>query len=253
MAHLGEHPQDHGMSGFANGDRYQSARPDYPNDAVTFLVESLGIDNDAHVLDLGAGTGIFTGQLIPFCERITAVEPTAGMRDVLRQRLPTVTVLDGRDVNIPLENATIDCVVVAQAFHWFDAPVALEEIHRVLVDGGRLGVLWNERDESVEWVAELGRAMQWPIRQPYKVGQDFAPILASGPFVNVERRKFAHRQILNRDGLMQRVLTTSYIAAMDVDEQQLLLQDVNEVVKQLPETIELPYVTDVYRATAMLR
>ena len=153
MANLAEHPHDHGTSGFADGNRYQSARPDYPNDAVTYLVQSLGIDDDAHVLDLGAGTGIFTGQLIPFCSKITAVEPTPGMREVLSKRLPIVNVLDGRDTAIPLESATVDCVIVAQAFHWFDAPVALEEIHRVLVEGGRLGVLWNERDESVPWVA----------------------------------------------------------------------------------------------------
>ena len=253
MANLAEHPREHGTSGFADGERYQSSRPDYPHDAVAFLVQSLGIDDDANVLDLGAGTGIFTGQLIPFCAQIIAVEPTPGMRDVLSQRLPTVKVLDGRDTAIPLDSATVDCVVVAQAFHWFDAPVALEEIHRVLVEGGRLGVLWNERDESVPWVAELGEAMRWPTHQPYKVGQDFTPVLESGPFINIERRKFSHRQVLDHDGLFQRVLTTSYIAVMDDSERALVMRDVKRVVDRLPEVVELPYVTDVYRATAMLR
>jgi SAM-dependent methyltransferase len=164
-----------------------------------------------------------------------------------------VNVLDGRDVAIPLEDAAVDCVVVAQAFHWFDAPVAMEEIHRVLVDGGRLGVLWNERDESVSWVADLGEAMRWPTHQPYEVGQDFTPVLLSGPFINIERRKFSHRQILDHEGLRQRVLTTSYIAVMDDDEQRTVMRAVQKVMDQLPETIELPYVTDVYRATAVLR
>jgi len=250
---LAEHSEHHATSGFDDGARYQSARPDYPLDAVTFLVDSLGIEEDLHVLDLGAGTGIFTGQLVPFCANITAVEPTAGMRKVLSERLPGVRVLDGRDAAIPLQDASVDCVVVAQAFHWFDAPVALEEIHRVLVDGGRLGVLWNERDESVPWVAELGAAMRWPTYQPYEVGQDFTPILSTGPFVNIERRQFNHRQVLDHEGLMQRVLTTSYIAVMEDDEQRAVMNDVKRVVDPLPETIELPYVTDVYRATAMLR
>ena len=250
---MAEDPKDHGTSGFSDGERYQKARPDYPHDAVSFLVDTLGIDDDAHVLDLGAGTGIFTGQLIPYCANITAVEPTPGMRDILSERLPTVRVLSGRDVAIPLESATVDCVVVAQAFHWFDAPVALEEIHRVLVDGGRLGVLWNERDESVAWVADLGEAMRWPIHQPYQVGQDFTPVLASGPFVNIERRKFAHRQALDHEGLLQRVLTTSYIAVMEDEERRTVMRDVQRVVEALPEVIELPYVTDVYRATAIVR
>jgi SAM-dependent methyltransferase len=253
MANLAEHPLQNGTSGFGDGERYQSARPDYPNEAVTFLVHSLGIDDDAHVLDLGAGTGIFTSQLIPFCAKITAVEPTPGMRDVLSARLSSVNVLEGRDSAIPLESASVDCVVVAQAFHWFDAPVALEEIHRVLVDGGRLGVLWNERDESVPWVAELGEAMRWPTHQTYEVGQDFSSTLESGPFINVERRRFTHRQALDHEGLFQRVLTTSYIAVMDEAERALLMRDVASVVDPLPDLIELPYVTDVYRATAMLR
>ena len=253
MSSLTEHPHDHATSGFGDGERYQLARPDYPFDAITYLVDSLGIDEDVHVLDLGAGTGIMTGQLMPYCATITAVEPTPGMREVLSKRLPTVKVLDGRDVAIPLDDATVDCVVVAQAFHWFDAPVAMEEIHRVLVDGGRLGVLWNERDESVSWVADLGEAMRWPIYQPYAVGQDFTPVLASGPFVNIERRKFSHHQRLDHEGLLQRVLTTSYIAVMDDEEQRTVMRDVQVVVDQLPDTITLPYVTDVYRATAQLR
>lgn len=250
---MAEHSRDHGMSGFADGERYQASRPNYPHDAVAFLVDSLGIEADAHVLDLGAGTGIFTGQLLPYCERITAVEPTSGMRNVLKKRLPSVNVLDGRDIDIPLENGSVDCVVVAQAFHWFDAPVALEEIHRVLVEGGRLGVVWNERDESVPWVADLGQAMDWPTRRPYDVGQDFTTVLAAGPFVNIERRKFSHHQVLDHERLFQRVLSTSYIAVLDDEEQSSVMKEVRRVVDPLPETIELPYVTDVYRATAILR
>jgi len=142
---------------------------------------------------------------------------------------------------------------VAQAFHWFDAPVALEEIHRVLVDGGGLGLVWNERDESVDWVAALGRAMQWSQHQPYEVGSDFTPVIAAGPFVNVERKKFAHAQMLDHDGLVQRVLTTSYIAVMDVDERDALMREVTAVIRELPDPVSLPYVTDAYRATAMLR
>ncbi len=253
MANLGEQPDDLASSGFSDGERYHRARPDYPRDAVKFLVDSMGIDNDAHVLDLAAGTGKFTEQLLPFCDMITAVEPTPGMRNVLSARLPTVKVLDGRDVDIPLEDASVDCVVVAQAFHWFDAPAALEEIHRVLVEGGRLGVLWNERDESVPWVAELGKVMHWPTRQLYPVGQDFTAVLASGPFLNIERRKFVHRQVLDHEGLIERVLSTSYVAVMDDEEQSSVIRDVKRVVDPLPAIFELPYVTDVYRATAMLR
>lgn len=248
-----EDSNDPGTAGFADGERYQSSRPDYPADAVLFMVEALGIEPDCHVIDLGAGTGIFTEQLLSFGPRVTAVEPASGMREVFTRRLPGVTVLDGSDANIPVESGSVDCVVAAQSFHWFDAPVALEEIHRVLVEGGRLGLVWNERDESVPWVAELSRAMRWDVLQPYEVGRDFTEVVAAGPFLNVERRTFTHRQVLDHERLRQQVLSTSYIAVMDDTEQFALMDRVASVLTSLPDPVTMPYVTTVYRATAMLR
>jgi SAM-dependent methyltransferase len=194
---------DLGTAGFSDGERYQTSRPAYPPEAVAYLVETLGITERSHVLDLGAGTGIFTGQLVPYGPRITAVDPAAGMREVLARRLPTVEVLEGRDVDIPLASGCVDCVVVAQAFHWFDAPRALEQIHRVLAEGGGLGLIWNERDQTVGWVADLERAMRWPQLQPYDVGRDFTAVLAAGPFEDVERRTFNFRQVARARALDQ--------------------------------------------------
>ena len=245
-------PANLGTDGFADGERYQSARPSYPSEAVAFLVESLAITAGSHVLDLGAGTGIFTELLVPFGARITAVDPVPGMRDVLTLRLPGVEVLDGRDVASPLATSSVDAVVVAQAFHWFDAEPALREIHRVLVAGGGLGLIWNERDESVPWVAQLGRAMRWPEHQPYRVGMDFTPVLAAGPFDRIERRTFRYEQLLDHELLRRRVLTTSYIAVMPDGERDELMRDVDEVLDTLPEAVVLPHVTSAYRASATI-
>jgi len=241
---------DLGTAGFADGERYQSARPSYPSEAVEFLVETSGVTAGSHVLDLGAGTGIFTELLVPFGPRITAVEPALGMRDVLKRRLPTVDVLDGRDVAIPLTTSSVDVVVVAQAFHWFDADLAMKEIHRVLVTGGGLGLIWNERDETVPWVAQLGRAMRWPENQPYRVGMDFTHVLASGPFERIERRTFRYEQVLDHELLRQRVLTTSYVAVMPDDDRAALMRDVDEVIRTLPDIVMLPHVTTAYVANA---
>jgi ubiquinone/menaquinone biosynthesis C-methylase UbiE len=160
--------------------------------------------------------------------------------------------LEGSDVSIPLDDHSVDAAFVAQAFHWFDAPRALEEIHRVLVPQGGLGLIWNERDESVEWVKELSRAMQWDTRQPYEVGKDFTDVILAGPFSGVERVVFAHSQLLSREGLLQRVLTTSYIATMEQEERDRLIASVQEVADQLVEPIVLPYITTAYTARAIL-
>jgi len=236
--------------GFANGERYNAARPDYPVEALEYFVATFGLTQATHALDLGAGTGIFTRQLLPLVGRVTAVDPSASMRASLEASGAEVDVLEGSDVAIPLGDASVDVAFVAQAFHWFDAPRALDEIHRVLVPSGGLGLIWNERDESVEWVAELSRAMLWDVKQPYRVGTDFAEVVARGPFVNVERVKFRHSQTLSREGLYQRVMTTSYISALDGEPLDALMKNVAVVVEQLPEPIILPYITDVYSARA---
>jgi SAM-dependent methyltransferase len=240
------------VRGFANGPLYNSARPDYPIEAVEYLVLTLHLDTSSRVIDLGAGTGIFSRQMLPFVGKLTAVDPSASMRESLIAESPAVEVLEGSDVAIPLQDHSVEAVFAAQAFHWFDAPRALVEIHRVLTKGGGLGLIWNERDESVEWVHDLGRAMHWHEEQPYEVGTDFSKAVAAGPFTDVVRVQFPHAQTLTRDGLYQRVLTTSYISIMEDGPRAELMKEVQQVVEKLSEPFVLPYVTEVYTATADL-
>jgi SAM-dependent methyltransferase len=239
-----------GPAGFEDGARYDGARPDYPETALDWIADGLGLGGSSRVLDLGAGTGIMTRQLARRVGSVVAVEPSPGMREVLAGSLPGVEALDGAAEAIPLPDASVDAVVVAQAFHWFDPGPALGEIHRVLVPGGGLALVWNERDESVEWVAALSRAMRWDVEMPYEVGRDFTAVVAAGPFRGVERAEFAHHQTLSRDGLYRRVETTSYIAAMTDAQRAPVMAAVARVVEALDEPITLPYVTAAYRARA---
>lgn len=243
-------PDDLGNEGFANGALYDRARPDYPVTALNYFAEALGLHPRMSVVDLGAGTGIFSRQVRPYVGHVIAVEPSASMRDALRAQSPDIEVRDGSDVDIPLASASVDAVFVAQAFHWFDAPRALREIHRVLTRAGGLGLIWNERDESVAWVHELSKAMQWDTRQPYEVGRDFRSVIAQGPFVDVDRAVFRQTQTLTHDGVYERVLSTSYISVMDERSRDRLMEQVRRVVSTLEEPLELPYVTSVYSARA---
>jgi SAM-dependent methyltransferase len=239
-----------GDRGFADGDAYDAARPDYPADALGWIVETLPLGATSRVLDLGAGSGIFTRQIRPRVGSVVAIEPSAGMREALARRAGDVEVLDGRDVDIPLPDGSVDAVTAAQAFHWFDHPRALEEIHRVLVPGGGLALIWNERDEGVEWVQRLGEAMHWNVAAPYRVGTDWREVVARGPFADCRRREFAHHQRLTHDGIVSRVLTTSYVTLMDEASRAAVIARVREVIAELPDPLDLPYVTDVYVARA---
>jgi ubiquinone/menaquinone biosynthesis C-methylase UbiE len=108
-------------------------------------------------MDLGAGTGKFTPLLVATGASVVAVEPVDAMRAQLLSNLPTVTALAASAQALPLADASVDAVLCAQAFHWFATPAALREIGRVLKVGGKLGLVWNVRDESVDWVAAITR------------------------------------------------------------------------------------------------
>ena len=211
---------------------------------LALLAGELGIGPGRRVLDLGAGTGKLTRLLLGTGAGVVAVEPDAAMR----ARLPAAAdVLDGAAESVPLPDASIDAVTVAQAFHWFEPSAALAEIARVLRAGGGLGLVWNERDESVPWVAELGRIFDWPTLRPYAKDTDWAAVVAaSGRFTPVSHRTFAHEQLLDEDALVDRVLSTSYVATWDAGRRADVARRVRALVAGFPAGIRLPYVTDVY-------
>ena len=139
---------------------YEIGRPAYPAEAIERLVAELGIEDGTRVLDLAAGTGKLTRMLVPTGAFVVAVEPVDGMRAELTRSLPGVQARAGTAEAIPLPDGSVDAVVVGQAFHWFDGDAALAEIHRVLRPGGRLGLIWNVKDESVDWIEKLGGIME---------------------------------------------------------------------------------------------
>ncbi len=144
--------------GFERGaDDYVAARPGYPAGVVDLLAADLGLGPGADVLDLAAGTGKLTVDLVARGARVVAVEPVVAMRERLLRDVAGIEVRDGTAEALPLEDASVDLVTVAQAFHWFDAPAALAEIRRVLRPGGGLALIWNVRDETVGWVQGAGR------------------------------------------------------------------------------------------------
>jgi SAM-dependent methyltransferase len=142
-----------------------------------------------------------------------------------------------------------DAVVVAQAFHWFDAPVALAEIARVLRPGGWLGLIWNERDETDPMVAELVRISKWDRSAPYPVGMDFGSVIGrSGLFGPVERTKYGWVQWLERGTFVDQVASRSYVQVLAPEDQRVLLDQVAAFAATLTEPIALPYIADLFCA-----
>ena len=231
------------VTGFGAGaGAYAKGRPSYPADALGYLVERCEIGPGRTVVDLGAGTGIFTALLLDTGADVVAVEPVESMR----RRIPTTArVLDGTAESIPLDGGSVDAVVVAQAFHWFRHDEALAEIARVLRPGGHLALVWNRRDESESWVDRMSDVIKWRANQVSEYDRtDWPGIIGrSGRFGPVEHRTFAWTHVIDRALLAERVRSVSYVAAMDEAQRAPIVDEVLTLVDGFPETFPLPYNT----------
>jgi SAM-dependent methyltransferase len=231
----------------AAADVYERARPQYPRQAVDWLLPPAA----RRVLDLGAGTGKLTRGLAGRGLDVTAVEPSDGMRAELARVLPGVTVLAGSAEAIPLGPGTADAVLVAQAWHWVEPARAVPEVARVLVPGGRLGLIWNVRDERVDWVAELSRIIH-PDKRVVDDNASDAPVVGP-PFGPLERLDVEWVSPATPAGLIDLVSSRSYFITMEPAERAARLRRVRELLDTHPDLagaaeFGLPYVTRCYRA-----
>ena len=224
----------------AVADVYAVARAGYPVEAVRFCLPPYA----RHVLDLGAGTGKLTSVLLDLGLEVTAVEPDEAMRAHID---PRATVLAGTAEDVPLADASVDAVLVGQAWHWFDPQAATASVLRVLRPGGTLGLLWNVLDDSSGWpldVAELvGMEDRLSLLAPEQTNpHDGAEAL--GPW---SRHLFRHVQPADTDLVVANVASRSVVIMQPTESRLALLDRVRAV---LPEgELEVPWVTDTWRAT----
>ncbi|OPA84972.1 SAM-dependent methyltransferase [Pseudomonas fluorescens] len=232
---------------------YAQGRPDYPRQLTGWLAETLHIDAHSTVIDLGAGTGKFTRMLSTLAPTLIAVEPVAAMGAQLRKLLPDVRLLNGTAESIPLEAASADALVCAQAFHWFSTEAALAEIHRVLKSDGRLGLVWNVRDESVDWVAAITEIItpyegDTPRFHTGRWRDAFTGELFSPP----EMTCFPYQHVGSpQEVIMDRFLSVSFIAALPADEKATVTAQLQALIDTHPDlkgrdTVAFPYQTQAY-------
>lgn len=233
---------------------YERSRPSYPPDAVAWLVEHLGIAPGAVVLDLAAGTGKLTRLLLPTGASVVAVEPVPGMRRLLRRLLPGVPALAGTAEALPIRAACVDAACAAQAFHWFDADRAFAELRRVLRPGGRVGMLWNARDRSVDWVDRVWTVMDRVERRaPWRDHENWRDsALGERPgFGPLHRATFRHEQATTPEGVVERIRGVSHVAVLDPAEREDVLAEVRGILADHPDTqkraeLRIPYRVDCY-------
>jgi SAM-dependent methyltransferase len=220
----------------SSAEAYERGRPGYPAEAVEWLRERLDLGQGRRVIDLAAGTGKLSRALAATGAEVVAVEPVEEMRALIDAPIRSV---EGTAERIPLPDSSADAVTVAQAFHWFDGEAALAEIHRVLRPGGHLVLVWN-----VRLLDDPGQAAVEELISPYtgeiprhRSGEWRKPIEASEKFGPLEERGFPNDQSLDADVLVDRVASTSAIAALDTAEREALLERVRALAAGGPVTL----------------
>jgi SAM-dependent methyltransferase len=229
-------------------DVYERARPEYPADAVAWLVDQLDLRAGRTVLDLGAGTGKLTRALLPSGAHVIAVEPGEKMLGELRRVLPGIEALVGAAEAIPLGDGTVDAITVGQAFHWFRHDEAIPELHRVLRPDGGVGLIWNARDRDRGDVSRLLEDFVPPHRAAPGSWSD--QLKASDLFGSVEERRFHFTQTLDADALVDRLLSISFVAAAPEPKRVALQRNVRAFVAEQGGEVELRYATEVYVSRA---
>jgi SAM-dependent methyltransferase len=236
----------HSFGGVAQA--YERGRPSYPAQAVRWM---LG-DQPRSVLELGAGTGKLTRVLLELGHDVHPTDPDPAMLALLEEHLPGTRSAVASAEDIPLADASVDAVIAAQAFHWFDLDLALPEIARVLRPGGRICLVWNQRDEKIPWVRRLGALIgtQEQLRDPAQ------SLIFSELFGFVEEDDFSHWQTIDRRTLQDLVLSRSNIAVLDEAGRAAKLAEVVAFYDDFGrgmDGMQLPYVTRCFRANVLDR
>jgi SAM-dependent methyltransferase len=254
----------------AEAAAYDRARPSYPPDAVAWLTASLGIGPGRQVVDLAAGTGKLTALITGAGSNLVAVEPVAAMRARLRDRLPEVAVIAGVAESLPLAAASVDAVLVAQAFHWFRAGAAMAELRRVLRVGGRLALIWNARERGIGWIDQVWSVMDRVERHapwrdhPAEAGRP-GPGATTRTMRSVEaylagadgmswspwvEAAFSHVHFGTHEDVVDRIRSVSYVAALPPRDQRAVLDEIRAILREHPETAASETVGIPYRVDA---
>src|SRR3954454_17109320 len=199
-------------------------------------------DQARTVLDLGAGTGKLTQRLLELGLDVSAVEPLDEMRALIPAPARSMF---GTAEAIPLSHASVDAVVVGQAFHWFDAAKALPEMARVLRPGGTVGLLWNMDDDRVPWVSQLCDLTGSEARASAVVADPNPPYAAQPDLSTPEHGVFDYNEDYDLDRLLAVIASRSQTILLPPADRETLLDAVRSLAPPAP--FSFPSVCECWR------
>ncbi len=240
------------MSFGAQAGAYEAGRPDYPRDAVAWLLEPVTGDRPPRVADVGAGTGKLSRVAVALGATVTAIDPDEAMLEALRVAVPGVPTRVGTAERLPLPDESQDAVILGQAWHWVDPVVGSREIARVLRPGGVLGLIWNIRDETTPWVRRLTEIMRASRAEQALAGD--GPTVGT-PFTDLTRAEWTWNRPMTRQMLLDMARSRSYVITAAQEEKAriekglaALCDEIGAGSSEAGLTFDLPYVARAYRS-----
>jgi SAM-dependent methyltransferase len=231
-------------------ETYARARPSYPDAAVDWLLAELG--GPSRVVEIGAGTGKFTAQLVERDVEVIAVEPVAAMRHCLSALGPLVTALDATAEHLPFETESVGSLVASQSLHWADVATALAEFSRTLAQSGATGLIWNFRDTDMDWQRDLDALLSELRRDaPHSRDGRWEHAVDASAFEIAASKTWRWSFATDQAGVLDRVRSVSYVAAMPESDQLRVDDRVRELLHEhgldsTAEPFDFPYVTEAY-------
>ena len=226
---------------FGNAAReYERGRPRWPAELIDRVVAELELSPEATVLDLGAGTGKLTRDLVPRFGRVIAVEPDAAMRAVLEEVVPDAEACAGSAEAIPVEAGAVAAVFTAEAFHWFASDQTVGEIVRVLRPGGGFAIFWNVEFGDAE--PPMGAAVDAVLDEAFVRGGapgigkvlsgEWRKPLEASPFGPLHEAEFERYVTRDRDQWVANMLSVSSIASQPADARAALAARLSELIPE---------------------
>jgi len=222
---------------------YQQGRPDYPRESIDWVLADVAADG--LVVDVGAGTGKLSQVIAATGRPVVAVDPDPKMLE----RIVGIETRQGSGEQLPFPDGAAAAITFGQAWHWVDPVRGSAEVGRVLQAGGVLGLIWNVRDESYDWVRELGKDIHG--------AADHALIAAEGPpvaapFGTPERHETSWTRPMTPEDIEAMIRSRSYVIEAEPQVRERILGDVRDLLAGHPDTagrelIEMPYVTRAFR------
>jgi len=234
---------------------YVKYRPGYPREAIDDLYESTGLTPSSEIADVGAGTGIFSRLLLERGSRVTAVEPNLAMRKAAEEALggdPNFRAVPGSAEATGLGDASVDLIVCAQSFHWFDQAAAKVEFRRILKPGRQAALIWNSRLTSGTPFLEQYEQLL------HRFGTDYAKVnhrnvshkALIGFFKEgtMREKRYRNRQIFDFEGLRGRLLSSSYSPVPEEPNHEPMLRELRALFDRTQQDgrVFFDYETEVY-------